>query len=71
MAAAPEAFYRDVVRAGYRGAYLIELSRRVASGEVDLEALGRRRPRRTARTMSSSSSSLPCPASAPTPPRTS
>jgi len=39
MAAGPEAFYRDVVRAGYRGAYLIELSRRVASGEVDLEAL--------------------------------
>jgi 3-methyladenine DNA glycosylase/8-oxoguanine DNA glycosylase len=39
MAATPEAFYRDVVRAGYRGAYLIELSRRVASGEVDLEAL--------------------------------
>ena len=39
MASAPEAFYRDVVRAGYRGAYLIELSRRVASGEVDLEAL--------------------------------
>jgi N-glycosylase/DNA lyase len=39
MASAPEAFYRDVVRAGYRGAYLIELSRRVASGEVDLEGL--------------------------------
>ena len=39
MADSPEAFYRDVVRAGYRGAYLIELSRRVASGEVDLEAL--------------------------------
>jgi 3-methyladenine DNA glycosylase/8-oxoguanine DNA glycosylase len=39
MAAAPGTFYRDVVRAGYRGAYLIELSRRVASGEVDLDAL--------------------------------
>ncbi|MGZ8631809.1 MAG: DNA-3-methyladenine glycosylase family protein [Actinomycetota bacterium] len=39
MAAAPEAFYRDVVRAGYRGAYLIELARRVDAGEVDLEAM--------------------------------
>ncbi|MGZ8598332.1 MAG: DNA-3-methyladenine glycosylase family protein [Actinomycetota bacterium] len=39
MAAAPEAFYRDVVRAGYRGAYLIELARRVDTGEVDLEAM--------------------------------
>jgi N-glycosylase/DNA lyase len=39
MAAAPVTFYRDTVRAGYRGAYLIELSRRVASGEVDLDAL--------------------------------
>jgi len=41
MAAAPEGFYRDVVRAGYRGAYLIALSRSVADGRVDLEALGR------------------------------
>ncbi len=39
MAAAPESFYRDVVRSGYRGPYLIELARRVASGEVDLEGL--------------------------------
>ena len=38
MAGAPERFYREDVRAGYRGAYLIELSRRVADGEVDLEA---------------------------------
>jgi len=29
------------VRAGYRGAYLIGLSRAVADGEIDLEALGR------------------------------
>ena len=41
MAQAPETFYREVVRAGYRGAYLIELSRAVADGEIDLEALGR------------------------------
>lgn len=39
MAAAPESFYRDVVRAGYRGAYLIELARRVETGEVDLESM--------------------------------
>ena len=38
MARAPERFYREEVRAGYRGAYLIELARRVADGEVDLEA---------------------------------
>ena len=41
MAAADEAFYRDVVRAGYRGAYLRSLSGDVASGALDLEALGR------------------------------
>ena len=40
MAEAGEAFYRDVARAGYRGAYLIELARRVAEGEIDLEAFG-------------------------------
>jgi N-glycosylase/DNA lyase len=44
MAAMPESFYRDVVRAGYRGAYLISLARSVADGEVDLEALSRATP---------------------------
>ena len=44
MAAVPESFYRDVVRAGYRGAYLIGLSRSVVEGEVDLEAFGRATP---------------------------
>lgn len=39
MAEAGEAFYRDVVRAGYRGAYLQTLAAAVASGELDLEAL--------------------------------
>jgi len=39
MAAAPESFYRDVVRAGYRSPYLIELARRVDAGEADLEML--------------------------------
>jgi N-glycosylase/DNA lyase len=39
MAAAPEGFYREVMRAGYRGPYFRALARSVASGEVDLEAL--------------------------------
>jgi 3-methyladenine DNA glycosylase/8-oxoguanine DNA glycosylase len=39
MAEADEAFYRGVVRAGYRGAYLRTLSADVASGELDLEEL--------------------------------
>jgi 3-methyladenine DNA glycosylase/8-oxoguanine DNA glycosylase len=41
MAEAPERFFREVVRAGYRSPYLIELARRIASGSVDLEALSR------------------------------
>ena len=40
MAEAGEPFYRDVVRAGYRGRFLIGLARSVADGRVDLEALG-------------------------------
>jgi 3-methyladenine DNA glycosylase/8-oxoguanine DNA glycosylase len=40
MAEAPEAWYRDVARAGYRGAYLRSLAASVTSGEVDLERLG-------------------------------
>jgi N-glycosylase/DNA lyase len=39
MAAAPERFYRDVARAGYRSAYLRSLAASVASGAIDLEAL--------------------------------
>jgi len=39
MAVAGEAFYRDVVRAGYRGRYLLELATRSADGRLDLEAL--------------------------------
>jgi hypothetical protein len=38
MAAAPEDFYRDVARAGYRGAYFRALAEMVASGEIDVEA---------------------------------
>ena len=44
MASAGEGFYRDVARAGYRGAYLAGLARWVADGELDLEALGRASP---------------------------
>jgi 3-methyladenine DNA glycosylase/8-oxoguanine DNA glycosylase len=39
MAEADEAFYRDVVRAGYRGAYLRSLAADAAEGRLDLEAL--------------------------------
>jgi 3-methyladenine DNA glycosylase/8-oxoguanine DNA glycosylase len=37
MAAAPESFYRDVARTGYRGAYLRSFAESVASGVVDVE----------------------------------
>jgi 3-methyladenine DNA glycosylase/8-oxoguanine DNA glycosylase len=39
MAAADETFYRDVVRAGYRGPYLKTLAEDVAGGRDDLEQL--------------------------------
>jgi N-glycosylase/DNA lyase len=39
MASAPESFYRDVVRAGYRGPYLKTLATDVAAGWLDLEQL--------------------------------
>lgn len=38
MAAVPESFYRDTVRAGYRASYFKELAERVASGELDVES---------------------------------
>src|ERR1051325_1400146 len=38
MAVAPEKFYRDTVRAGYRAPYLKELAERVAAGELDVES---------------------------------
>jgi 3-methyladenine DNA glycosylase/8-oxoguanine DNA glycosylase len=44
MATAPEAFYRDVARAGYRGAYLRALAGTVADGSLDLEALATASP---------------------------
>jgi 3-methyladenine DNA glycosylase/8-oxoguanine DNA glycosylase len=39
MASVPDVFYRDVVRAGYRGAYLRALADDVAAGSLDLEIL--------------------------------
>jgi N-glycosylase/DNA lyase len=39
MAEAPEGFYRDIARAGYRGAYLRTLAQDVAAGSIDLEEL--------------------------------
>jgi 3-methyladenine DNA glycosylase/8-oxoguanine DNA glycosylase len=39
MATADEVFYRDVVRAGYRGPYLKKLATDVAEGTIDLEQL--------------------------------
>lgn len=39
MAEAGEGFYKDVVRAGYRGRYMLALSSSVANGTLDLEAL--------------------------------
>ena len=40
MASVPESFYRDVVRAGYRSAYLHALATGVVAGAFDVEALG-------------------------------
>ena len=39
MAAASDDFYRDVVRAGYRGAYLRTLAAGVVEGRIELESL--------------------------------
>ncbi|MGH2679348.1 MAG: DNA-3-methyladenine glycosylase family protein [Actinomycetota bacterium] len=44
MSAAPESFYREVVRAGYRGAYLVGLARAVAEGALDLEGFAAATP---------------------------
>jgi N-glycosylase/DNA lyase len=44
MAAVGEDFYRDVVRAGYRGRYLETLARSVVEGSLDLEELGEASP---------------------------
>jgi N-glycosylase/DNA lyase len=44
MAEADAGFYRDVVRAGYRGPYLKALARSVADGSVDLEAMATASP---------------------------
>ncbi len=41
MAAEPERFYRDTIRAGYRALSLVTLARDVAGGALDLEGLRR------------------------------
>jgi N-glycosylase/DNA lyase len=41
MAGVGEEFYRDIVRAGYRGRYLRTLARSVTDGDLDLESLDR------------------------------
>jgi len=40
MAARDERFYRDVVRSGYRAPHFVKLAGAVASGALDLEAIG-------------------------------
>jgi N-glycosylase/DNA lyase len=40
MAVAPDEWYREVARAGYRGTYLRTLAASTASGELELEQLG-------------------------------
>lgn len=44
MAARDETFYRETIRSGYRAPHLVKLANTVASGELDLEALGRAKP---------------------------
>jgi N-glycosylase/DNA lyase len=44
MASASDDFFKDVVRAGYRGPYFRSLAQAVASGELDLEELDRASP---------------------------
>jgi 3-methyladenine DNA glycosylase/8-oxoguanine DNA glycosylase len=39
MAGADDAFYRDVVRAGYRGSYMRSIATTVSDGELDLDEL--------------------------------
>lgn len=39
LAQTPDAWYRDVAKMGYRGAYVREIARAVASAQLDLEAL--------------------------------
>jgi 3-methyladenine DNA glycosylase/8-oxoguanine DNA glycosylase len=44
MATKDEAFYREVIRAGYRAPHLVKLANVVACGELDLESLGEATP---------------------------
>ena len=44
LAKSSEAWYRDVARTGYRGAYIRAISAAVVRGEIDLEALAETSP---------------------------
>ena len=44
MAEQPDSFYKEIVRAGYRGAYLRSLAAAVAEGSVEVEELGEAGP---------------------------
>jgi N-glycosylase/DNA lyase len=44
MAEAPDDFYKEVARTGYRGPFLRRIASMVSDGELDLEALGRATP---------------------------
>jgi N-glycosylase/DNA lyase len=44
MASQSESFYKEYIRSGYRGPYLIQLAEMVASGSLDLESLGSAAP---------------------------
>ena len=71
MAAADESFYRDVMRAGYRGAYLQSLAADVAIGRARPRGARTGKPRRSARRRGRARSCSHFPASGPTRPRTS
>ena len=71
MAGVPESFYREVVRAGYRGAYLIGARPRGGRGRARSRGLRDGDARRNFPTSSSRPRCSRCPASGRTPPRTS
>ena len=71
MAAADEGFYRDVVRAGYRGAYLRSLAADVADGRARPRGARTGEPRRASRRRPRRASCSRFRASGPTRPRTS
>jgi 3-methyladenine DNA glycosylase/8-oxoguanine DNA glycosylase len=59
MAEQSEKFFRDRIRAGYRSPYLRELTQRVASGELDVEAWLHSGQRSSSPTVREGSSAVP------------